>query len=414
MRVTDLTKQNSVVRNLANNSAKLQTLQENMASGKRINQLSDDPIGATQAQDFRTKLSYFDRIKQNIQSNYVWLDRCDAELSHVSDMLQRVKTLVLAQSNDSSDSATRRVTAGEVDDIINNLVSAGNAKAGKVFLFGGSKTLTTPLERTGNTQPAELNLQNVALDQRYILNPERYAATAEGWAQDPFVVRVTRAGPMGRALYTVSDDGGKTWSPEKTILPQIELANPDGKPSTKLMLHFKGESADPLGDPLVFPAGMEFHTRSNPPVAYRGNDDKRMVTTGEGIHLPLNVTAKDIFFRDSAREDSVDVFDMMFSLKLALEDNDAKALEQRLGELDRAFDQVLRQRADLGSVRREMEDQLAKLDERGTSSQKQVSELEDLDFPAAVVDMNNADVRNKATLDTSSRLIQPSLLNFLR
>ena len=63
MRVTDLTKQTAILRNIQSNAERLQTLQETMASGRRINRLSDDPIGAVQAQDFRTKLSFFDMLK---------------------------------------------------------------------------------------------------------------------------------------------------------------------------------------------------------------------------------------------------------------------------------------------------------------------------------------------------------------
>ena len=122
----------------------------------------------------------------------------------------------------------------------------------------------------------------------------------------------------------------------------------------------------------------------------------------------------DAFFKDPKRDSSLDVFDLMYGIKRAMEDNDAGTLEKRLNDLDRAQDQVLSRRADVGSVRREMEDQLDKNKDREFQGIKQMSELEDLDFPAAVTEMNLADVRNKATLDTSGRLIQPSLLNFLR
>ncbi len=414
MRVTDLTKQNAVLRNVANNSARVQELQETMASGKRINKLSDDPIGATQIQDYRTKLSFIDRVKQNIRNNFTWLDRTDAELDHVGQLLARTKSLLLAQSNDSSDSATRRVTAEEIKDIIDNLVNAGNAKAAKVYLFAGSKTFSQPLLANGSLQDAGIDVNDLPIDQRFLLDPEQFAATMDGWSQNPYVVKITKEGAMGRAHYVVSDDGGKTWSRANTLLPQIELFNDQGRPSEKVMMRFSGQVLDQLGDPVVFPQGLEFHFAPNPPIAYQGNDDKRMVTTGEGVLLPLNITAQELFFADPNKESSVDIFDMMFSLKRALEDNDSTVLEKRLNDVDRAFDQVLQKRADIGSVRKEMEDQMNKIQDREFNSTKQMSDLEDLDFPSAVVQMNLADVRNKATLDTSGRLIQPSLLNFLK
>jgi flagellar hook-associated protein 3 FlgL len=414
MRVTDLTKQNAVIRNVASNSSKLQTLQENMSSGKRINRLSDDPIGATQVQDFRTKLSYLDRVKQNIQNNFTWLDRTDAEVAHIGEMLQRAKQLALAQANDTADESTRRVTAEELQNLIDNLISSGNAKVGKVFIFAGSKTLTKPLEPSPTHQPATLVDDSVTADQRFMLDPEELKAEFEGWSQRSYVVRIVKEGEMGRAQFVVSDDGGRNWSREKTLLPRIEMVNESGAPSDKVFMVFSGRTLSDTDAGPVFPVGLEYRFESNPPLSYKGNDDKRMVAVGEGQMLPLNLTAHDLFFRDPKRDASIDVFDMMYGIKRSLEDNDGGTLEKRLNDLDRASDQILARRADIGAVRKEMEDQLEKNKDREFQSVKQMSDLEDLDFPSAVTEMNMADVRNKATLDTSARLIQPSLLNFLR
>ena len=414
MRVTDLTKQNAVLRHVATNAERLQTLQEDMSSGKRINRLSDDPIAATQVQDYRTRLSYLDRIKRSIQNNFTWLDRTDGELAHIGDMLQRAKQLALSQANDTADEGTRRVTGEEIQDIIDNLINAGNAKVGKVYIFAGSKTLTRPLDPNPVREPAVLNVDHVATDERLLLNQQRLQASFDGWSQHDYVARIVKEGEMGRAEFEVSDDGGKTWSREKTLLPRVEMVNESGKPSDKVFLVFPGQTQDALGNPPVFPKGLEYRFTPNPPAAYKGNDDKRFVAVGEGRLLPINLTCRDLFFRDPQRDDTVDVIDTMYSVKRSLDDNDGATLASRLTDLDRALDQVLARRADVGAVRKEMDDQLDQNKDREFTSTKQLSDLEDLDFPGAVTEMNLADVRNKATLDTSARLIQPSLLNFLR
>jgi flagellar hook-associated protein 3 FlgL len=414
MRVTDLTKQNSVIRNVATNADKLQKLQENMASGKRVNRLSDDPIAATQIQDTRTRISYLDRVKQNIQNNYQWLDRTDAELGHIGEMLQRAKQLALAQANDTADESTRRVTSEEFQDIINNLVNAGNSKVGKVYIFSGSKTLTKPLEPAASKQDAKLFTDALPKDERLDLDKGPLGAQFEGWSQHEYIARITKEGEMGRAEFQVSDDGGKTWSRDKTLLPKVEMVNEEGQPSDKVYLFFSGQTLDDPTHTPIWKKGLEYRFTPNPPLTYKGNDDKRLTAVGEGQLLPVNLTAKDLFFRDPNRDNSIDVFDMMYGVKRALEDNDGTTLEKRLNDLDKAADQILAKRADVGSIRKEMEDQLDKNSDREFQTTKSLSELEDLDFPAAVTEMNLADVRNKATLDTSGRLIQPSLLNFLR
>lgn len=406
MRVTDLTKQNSVIRNIAFNSEKLQNLSKSMASGKRISKLSDDPVAATQVQDNRTRISFFDTLQRNIRQNFVWLDRTEQEIAQIGDLLGRAKVLTLAQANASGDAATRSLAAQELQQIIDGILQAGNAKVGKVFVFSGSKTFTRPLTVNDSVRPA------------FFANGERRGlsdrAVFEGNSSNTYIVRITRAGPMGKARFKVSDDGGESWSREKTLLPSNELVNENGKPSDKVVLRHTDLTPPQGQEELIFSEGLSFLHFPNPPVAYKGNSDHRLVETGEGILLPLNVTAADLFFAKPDDPDSIEVFNLLFGLKRALLDNDQAAVEKRLDEVDRAFDQVLDSRAHVGAVRKEMEDRLSKLNDRVFSKTQQVSELEDLDFAKAVVDMNVADARHRASLDTAGRLIQPSLLNFLR
>ena len=413
MRVTDLTKQNAVVRNMQNNSAELQNLQETMASGRRINRLSDDPLGATQAQDHRTKISYFQNLKGIIEQSYLWLDRSETELESIGDHLMHVKTLILSQANDTADEASRQVTAEELRNIMEQMVQSGNARVGKVYVFGGSRTLTPPLEWNTSTHPGVVRF---AGEEGLLGGPDvsQFRAEFQGFSQNPYVVRITNPGPLGRAHYRVSDDGGQTWSRELTLLPDIEVVNDTGKPSDKVLMSLPRELTDDQGMPVVYPKGLEMVFRTNPPLNYTGNDDKRVIPTSEGILKPINVTARDIFFQRPEDQDSLNVLGLMMSLETALLENDRETLSKRVDEVDQAFEQVLNLRADLGAVRRELDTQADKVTDREFNSTKQMSDLEDLDFPKAVLEMNTADTRNKATLDASSRLIRPSLLNFLR
>jgi len=410
MRVTDLTKQNAILRNIGNNSAKLQNLQDNMASGKRISKISDDPVGATLAQDFRTRISYFETLQRNLETNFVWMDRSEAELTLMSELLQRAKTLVLSQASDTADGNTRRVTGQEVGSIIDAMYNAANAKIGKLYVFSGTKTFTEPLSRNNVVQPAIARFQENAGQAEF--------ARFEGNSTNRYIVRISKSGELGRAHYTVSDDGGLTWSRERTLLPQIEVLNEEGLPSdkVKLLINETSTNLDEEGkpQPLIFPEGLELYYAPNPPVEYHGNDEKRMVETGEGTLMPLNVTASDFLFQIPGKPETVDVFNLLFGVQEALLDNDRDSLERRLDQLDQAAGQVLQARASMGAVRKEMEDRMEKLNEREYSKVSQLSEIEDLDFAEAVVDLNVSDARHKASLDTSARLIQPSLLNFLR
>lgn len=414
MRVTDLTKHNSVVRALNIASSELATLQENMSSGKRINRLADDPIGATQVQDFKTKLSFFDTIKRNIQNNYIMLDRYENELADMGDMLRTAKTLILAQANGSAGDATREVTATELEAIIDALFEAGNSKIGKLFIFAGTQTLTRPLARNEAVQPALIDVRNADTGFIFAVELDQYEGRFIGHSSNSYILRITKEGPFGRARYEVSDDGGESWGKEHTLLRDNQVVNESGKLDDRVRLLFPGGDQQAPEAPTIFLEGLEFVFPSNPPVGYHGNDDKKFIPTGEGTLLPVNLTAREIFFKNEQDPDSIDVFDLLFTLKRALTENEPKVLEERIDELDRAFNQVLNRRADVGSTRRELEMQFDKMGDREFTKTKQMSAIEDLDLQEAVMDLNLAELRNQASLNTGARLIQPSLINFLR
>ena len=75
MRVTEVTKRDHVVDNIQRSSGKLQDIQIQMASGRRLNKTSDDPIGAARSQDIVTTLSSEKQQLQNIVDNIAWLQR---------------------------------------------------------------------------------------------------------------------------------------------------------------------------------------------------------------------------------------------------------------------------------------------------------------------------------------------------
>lgn len=406
MRVTDLTKKNTILRNIEMNSEKLQELQTNLSTGRRISKLSDDPIAVTQVQDFRTRISFIDTLKQNVQQNFIWMDRTESELAQMGDLLRRAKTLILAQSNASADEGSRRVAAEELQAIIQGLMTSANARVGKLHVFSGSKTFTRPLELAQPVQSATIRLgEEEGLTQQIMF---------EGNSANSYQIRITKPGDVGRAHYVVSDDGGQTWSREKTLLPRIELIVEKGKPSDKVFMRIAEQAIQQPEQPRVFPVGLVIAYLPNPPVKFMGNTELRMVQTGEGVMLPVNITAGEILFRQEENPESVDVFNLLYGLKRSLLDNDQGALEERLDSLDAAFDRVLQGRARVGSVRKEMEDRLVKLNDREFAKIRQMSDLEDLDFAKAAVDVNVTDARHKAALNTSGRLIQPSLLDFLR
>jgi flagellar hook-associated protein 3 FlgL len=424
MRVTEVTKRDHVVDNIQRSSGKLQDIQMQMASGRRLNKTSDDPIGAARSQDIVTTISSQNQLLQNIEDNVAWLQRSEQEITHINEILGKIRTLALSQAGSDSNEESRQMVAREFSAARKSLFDAGNAREGKLYVFSGIKSLTPALKKNGIFQPAKVLKDAVTQsDIRDLLDVSQFRAQFEGYSNNDYRIRVTRGGVWGQARVKISDDGGRTWSKEQTLRPVTHVVNPEGKPNDQVLLKFSDQEGR-LGNVLpkqfdfnsaasasfdkhelgiLFPQGIEFVFQPNPEVTYNGSIHKKEALISNGLSIPVNITAQELLLGHG--ENGVDTFSLLAAMERALLENDGTAIAQRLGELDLAQTQVLKQQADVGNIIRELYATQSKLENLQFEKESQLSDIQDLDI---------AEANNKLALNTGARLIQPSLSDFLR
>ena len=433
MRVTEVTKRDHVVDNMQKSSGKLQDIQIQMASGRRLNKTSDDPIGAARSQDIVTTISSQKQLLQNIDDNIAWLQRSELEIGHINEVLGQIRTLAISQAGSDSNEESRQMVAREFSIARKILFDSGNAREGKLYLFSGIKSLSPALKKNGIFQPTKVEVGGVVQkDIRELLDVKQFRSQFEGFSSNNYRIRVTKGGVWGQARVKISDDGGRTWSKEQTLRPLTHVFNPDGKLNDQVLLKFSDEEGrlgnvlpkqfdfnseksaefdlDALG--IIFPEGIEFVYQPNPEVTYNGSIHKKEGLISNGLSIPVNVTAQELLFGEG--EEGVDTFSLLVAMERALLENDGIAIAKRLGELDLAQNQVLKQQADVGNIVRELYSTKSQLGNQQFEKERQLSDIQDLDIAEATVDLKVAEANNKLSLNTGARLIQPSLSDFLR
>jgi flagellar hook-associated protein 3 FlgL len=90
------------------------------------------------------------------------------------------------------------------------------------------------------------------------------------------------------------------------------------------------------------------------------------------------------------------------------------ALETRLEEFNRAQDQLLVSTARLGTVQKRLDQTESKLEDISVQMQQVVSDNIDADFAEVMVNLNSQTNAYQAALNASARVIQPSLLDYIR
>lgn len=147
-------------------------------------------------------------------------------------------------------------------------------------------------------------------------------------------------------------------------------------------------------------------------VTYIGSDEDIEVEISEGILLPINVTGEEAFMSTSAT--SVDIMDVLIQLRDDLRADDTAAISSHLDDLDTAQDQLLISVAETGATT----NRLIRTDETIrtvlTQLEQLISDNIDADYAEVIVNLNAQSNAFQSSLNAASRVIQPTLLDFLR
>ena len=145
MRVTNNMMTDSLVRYLTAQNEALYERQTIIASQKRINKPSDDPIGMGKVLDYRQTLASIEQYETNIQNGQTRLEVTEVNLDLVDDLLQVGSAI--GQDEAGGTPASRQLMAEEVKNIFDQVLDVANSKLNDNYMFSGYQTQTAPFSR---------------------------------------------------------------------------------------------------------------------------------------------------------------------------------------------------------------------------------------------------------------------------
>ena len=144
MRVTNQSLSLQVTEGLQQAFRRVAETQEAVTSGKRINRLSDDPLGAVRVIGLRSFEASLDQYTKNIDRALPAIEQADSVLDNVIDRLTRGKELTVSMANDSNSPDQRLQTSKEVREIFEGVIGLANTKVENRFIFAGFANGSAP------------------------------------------------------------------------------------------------------------------------------------------------------------------------------------------------------------------------------------------------------------------------------
>ncbi len=169
MRIATALYHQQAIESINQRSETLARLQQQLATGKRINQASDDPIGAAEAERIRAASAQMTLEQRMMSFATGMLNHADGALAGASDSLQSIRELLIGAGNSSLQPADRQSIAIQVQGLREELLSIANRRDGAGgYIFGGQGSASAPFTPAGapGYQP-KVGTQQTGLDMSF-------------------------------------------------------------------------------------------------------------------------------------------------------------------------------------------------------------------------------------------------------
>lgn len=165
----------------------------------------------------------------------------------------------------------------------------------------------------------------------------------------------------------------------------------------------------------VFAGTSDATSAYDPAGAYQGTapGPGAMVlrTVAPGVQVPVNLTGPEVFGGPPTA--SPQLFAVLEGLSAKLKANDGN-LAADLGRLDTARLNVQNRLSEVGARYNRVETLRARAEDALITMRTGLSEVEDIDLPKTLIEVQMQEVAYQAALNAGARVVQPSLLDFLR
>lgn len=142
---------------LNTNLGSLTSVEEQLATGKKINTPSDDPVATASVLRYNNDIALDQQFQRTASDAKSRLDAADTALSSLSDVMQRVRELAVQAGSGALNTTDLAAIGNELNQLVGQAVQIGNTKVGYQYIFAGTKTTTTPFAAVGGAVPTSVS-----------------------------------------------------------------------------------------------------------------------------------------------------------------------------------------------------------------------------------------------------------------
>lgn len=402
MRITEKELQRNMLHVINNRYSDLADLQEQLATGKRLRKPSDDPVDVANDLQLKTRQKEIAQHKKNIEDAISYMSISETAMDSTDTLLQKLRELSVQAASDTMGAKERRYINKEVEQLTRQIVALINTQYKGDFIFNGQQTKIPPL--TIDKSEAE------TVDDYNALKMSYFNAGAV---------------PVGSSVQIFN---GQTGNPVTNIIPgtfSLTVAGVSYNENTDFTLDYENGTITILNAALlidVTPGGPAYDisqvqmgfdniTRSRDIfgriVSNRGVIERDIES---GITMPINIGMDEMTTDNTT---GTTLIETLVRFGQSLVQDNQPGISNALDDIDNVFKAVLSSQSKNGSRMNRLQTTLERNESQFTQVTSLQSELEDAEMAETMTKFMLTQNVYNAALQTTAKIIQPSLVNFL-
>ncbi len=152
IRVTQRLLVDRTLRNLNHQSRRILNLQDQLATGQKVNRPSDNPLAARRAVNLRMEIAQNTQYLTNISTMGPFMQESETAVLTVERLRQRANELTIQGLSDTNGPLQRAQIAIEINQLLEDMLSQSNYYTSNRYVFGGTNTSNTPFVAARNAE----------------------------------------------------------------------------------------------------------------------------------------------------------------------------------------------------------------------------------------------------------------------
>ena len=376
---------------------------QQVSTGLRVNQTSDDPAAAANMVVSLAASANVDRYTKNISALQPQMQTADSAISSIVTSLNSAVTLGTSAANGTNSAANKQAIVVQLQSVLSNVIAQANTSYQGSYVFGGSETTTPPFVAASATYTSAQGSTAPPLSATLPLTAGSITTISDASTGKTFTFTVTAGETISNLSAAVSGAaaaGTLSAGTTATINATGQLSIGTNSSTDGIVV----SSNDPALGAMTATSGTSVPNA----YAYVGNSSVNSVQVGDSMDVASNLPGGQML------TSGPNVIGSLNTLITAIQSGSTAQIGTATTAISTGLNYIGQQRIPMDNALSQLSSQDSYLGQETLTLTTQQTSLVGINLAVAATNLSQAELTNSAVLAAAAKVLPQTLLDYLK